>query len=60
MVVSLILVILLVTCAYRRFIKKELTNDMSSRVGELVATYANEVTKQQKRQREKLIEDNDE
>lgn len=56
----MILVILLVTCAYRRFIKKELTNDMSSRVGELVATYANEVTKQQKRQREKLIEDNDE
>lgn len=60
MFISLALVIGLVICVYRRFIKRELTNDMASRVGELVAHYASNVAKQQKRQREKLMEDVDE
>ena len=43
-------------CLYRRFVKGELTRDMSSRVGELVATYANRVSSQRKKQRDRLIE----
>jgi len=46
-------------CVYRKFIKRELTNDMVSRVGELVANYANKVSKQKIRQKEKFIEAND-
>jgi len=45
---------------YRKFIKSELTKDMSSRVSELVANYANKVSAQKKRQREKMIESFDE
>lgn len=41
-------------CLYRKFIKSELTKDMASRVGEIVANYANKVTSQKKRQRERL------
>jgi hypothetical protein len=58
-IVSLLVVILLVVCIYRRFIRKELTTDMSSRVGELVAHYANKVSKQKIRQQEKFIEAHD-
>ena len=47
------------TCLYRKFIKRELTNDMISRVGDLVANYANKVSKQKIRQKEKFIEAND-
>jgi len=45
---------------YRKFIKKELTRDMSSRVGELVAHYGTKITSEKKRQREKLMETMDE
>jgi nitrate reductase gamma subunit len=55
-IVSLIVVIGLGVCLYRRFIKSELTRDMTSRVGELVAHYANKITSQKKRRREKLVE----
>lgn len=41
---------------YRKFIKTELTSDMSSRVGELVAHYANKVSSQKKKQKERMIE----
>ena len=47
-------------CLYRRFVKGELTRDMSSRVGELVATYANKVSSQRKKQRERFIESQEE
>jgi uncharacterized protein YneF (UPF0154 family) len=53
-IVSLIVVIGLGICLYKKFIKSELTRDMSSRVGEIVANYANKITSQKKRQREKL------
>jgi hypothetical protein len=49
-------VIALGVCLYRKFIKSELTKDMTSRVGEIVANYANKVTSQKKRQRERLTE----
>ena len=45
------LVIGLVSCVYKKVIKKEITTDMSSRVGEIVANYANKVSKQKVRQR---------
>lgn len=53
---SVAVVVVLVICGYRKFIKKELTTDMTSRVGELVANYANKVSKQKMKQREKLME----
>jgi hypothetical protein len=54
--VSVAVVVVLGICGYRKFIKKELTTDMTSRVGELVANYANKVSKQKIKQREKLME----
>jgi hypothetical protein len=55
-IVALILVIALGVCLYKKFIKGELTRDMTSRVGEIVANYANKVTSQKKRHRERLSE----
>lgn len=55
-VVTLIVVIIAGICLYRRFIKSELTRDMSSRVGELVATYASKITTQKKRHQDRLVE----
>ena len=58
--ISIVLVTIAGICIYRKFIKRELTNDMVSRVGELVAHYANKVSKQKIRQKEKFIEAHDE
>jgi uncharacterized protein YneF (UPF0154 family) len=58
--ISIVLVTLIGIFVYRKFIKRELTNDMVSKVGELVAHYANKVSKQKIRQKEKMIEENDE
>ena len=55
-IVALIIVIALGVCLYRKFIKSELTKDMTSRVGEIVANYANKVTSQKKRHKERLSE----
>ena len=52
---GLIVAIIITWCLYNRFVKGELTRDMSSRVGELVATYANKVSSQRKKQRERLV-----
>ena len=49
--VSIVVVSAIGVCVYRKFIKRELTNDMTSRVGELVANYANKVSKQKIRQK---------
>jgi hypothetical protein len=54
-ILSLIIIFALGALIYRKFIKSELTKDMSSRVGEIVANYANRITSQKKRQREKLV-----
>lgn len=59
-IVALILLIIVSICLYKKFIKSELTKDMTSRVGEIVANYANKITSQKKRQREKLTETFDE
>jgi membrane protein insertase Oxa1/YidC/SpoIIIJ len=59
-IVALIIVVALGICLYKKFIKSELTKDMASRVGEIVANYANKVTSQKKRQRERLSETLDE
>ena len=58
--VSVALVLLLVMLVYKKCVKKEITTDMTSRVGELVAHYANKVSKQKIRQKEKFIEANEE
>jgi hypothetical protein len=55
-IVALIIVIALGVCLYRKFIKTELTKDMTSRVAEIVANYANKVTSQKKRHKERLSE----
>ena len=60
LLVSVSLVVLLVMLVYKKCIKKEITTDMTSRVGELVAHYANKVSKQKIRQNEKFIEAHDE
>lgn len=59
-IISILVLIVLVICIYRKCIKRELTTDMTSRVGELVAHYANKVSKQKIRQREKFIEAHEE
>lgn len=56
LLVSVSLVLLLVMFIYKKCIKKEITTDMTSRVGELVAYYANKVSKQKIRQKEKFID----
>lgn len=58
--ISIVFLAIIGVCIYRKFIKRELTNDMVSRVGELVAHYANKVSKQKIRQKEKFIEAHDE
>lgn len=55
-----ILIVILVVVLYPRFVKKEITSDMTGKVGELVAHYANKVSKQKIRQKEKFIEAHDE
>jgi flagellar basal body-associated protein FliL len=57
---ALIVLVLIGVLFYRKFIKSELTKDMSSRVSELVANYANKVSAQKKRHREKMMESFDE
>ena len=54
--IGLVAAIIIGACMYKKFVKGELTRDMSSRVGELVATYANRVSSQKKKQRDRLIE----
>ena len=41
---------------YRKVIRQEITNDMSSRVNELVAKYASKVSEQKKKRKDKLME----
>lgn len=43
-------------CLYRRLITKELTDDMSSKVNELVAKYATKVSEQSRKRKNRLIE----
>ena len=51
-----ILLIILAFLIYRRFFKKELTRDMSSKVSELVAKYATKVSEFKKKRNEKMQE----
>ena len=53
--VSIILIFLGLIC-YRKVFKREITNDMSSRVNELVAKYASKVSEQKKKRKDKLME----
>ena len=59
-VLSVLVMAVIGICAYRQFISRELTNDMTSRVGELVAHYANRVSKSKSKQKKKLVEPFDE
>lgn len=46
-----IFLIILGICCYKKLIKKEITNDMSARVSELVAKYAAKVSDQKKKRK---------
>lgn len=46
----------LAVCCYKKCIRSELTKDMSSRVGEIIADYANHVSAQKKKKEERLVE----
>lgn len=41
---------------YRKIIKREITNDMSAKVDELVAKYASKVSELKKKRKDKMIE----
>lgn len=55
-VIAGVMVFGLGVCIYRKFIKKELTNDMSAKVSELVAKYATKVSEQNRKHKEKMME----
>jgi hypothetical protein len=46
---TLLIVVVIVLCCYRHCIKSELTRDTASRVGEIIAHYASNVSKQKKK-----------
>jgi hypothetical protein len=50
-----ILFLLVGVICYRRMIHREISNDMSSKVNELVAKYVKKVSEQNKKQKEKLM-----
>ena len=56
LLMSLMFTVCCAICLYKRFIRSELTRDMTSQVGEVIANYANRVTTQKKKKKEKLIE----
>lgn len=57
---ALTLVGIISVCCYRNCVRGELTRDMSSRVGEIIANYANKVSTQKMKKQERLVETFDE
>jgi hypothetical protein len=53
---ALVIVAGLGICCYRNFVKSELTRDMTSKVGEIIANYANKVSSQKKNKQDRLVE----
>lgn len=43
-------------CCYRRFIRNELTRDMASKVGEIIASYASKLGRTSKKKGQELVE----
>ena len=53
--IAIIILIGVGVICYRKLINREITNDMSSRVNELVAKYASKVSEQKKKRKDKLM-----
>ena len=55
-IISTIVFIVVGIFCYRKIIKREITNDMSAKVNELVAKYASKVSELKKKRKDKMME----
>lgn len=55
-VCTLLLMVALVVCCYRKFIRSELPRDMVGKVGEIIANYASNISAQKKQKKERMVE----